>query len=164
MTTKESDCSNQINEDKNEDEPMGIPEFKESGIVSADFRHDLDHLAISGINNLINDPQPVIPTTLENFIRTELNNLIEVVYRPNRVILSESDPIVRLNKEFPHNCFNPECKIPLYFHELLNANPKIDKDHLEKLWKSKYVQFYCCNCYSKYKARLLKKDCDNYEL
>lgn len=150
-----------------EHEPMGIPDFSEGGIVSADFRHNLDHLAISGINNLINEPQPVIPTTLENFIRIELNNLIEAVYRPTPVFISgglvetTSKENIKLDKDYPHTCFNPKCKMRIHFHDFLNTNKNMNKNHLEKLWKSKYVQFFCCRCY-KDKEKILEKKTYNH--
>ena len=65
-----------------------------------------------------------------------------------------------LDVKYPHECYDSNCNYKLTFKELLgrNASIKIDgcvlnfynyKDykHLKKLWKSKYVQFLCCQCY-----------------
>lgn len=68
-----------------------------------------------------------------------------------------------LSIKYPHRCFNQECKVELSFQELLDRNASVWLKHLDcnvirfydykkykelkRLWKSKYVQFYCCRCY-----------------
>ncbi len=62
-----------------------------------------------------------------------------------------------LDKKYPHVCF--ECKKPLKFEELFQANTKDEYykfggcfnmplyRRLKKLWRSQIIEFYCCNCY-----------------
>lgn len=70
-----------------------------------------------------------------------------------------------LDLHYPHKCHR--CKKPLYWEELYDANAGrvimiCDRDHfarigpkwdfktykrLKKLWRSKVIQFYCCDCY-----------------
>lgn len=65
-----------------------------------------------------------------------------------------------LDVKYPHVCF--KCKTPIIFEELFNANRrnhefrKLQFDmplyrSLKKLWKSKYVEFFCCTCHRKKK-------------
>lgn len=70
-----------------------------------------------------------------------------------------------LDIHYPHKCHR--CKKPLYWEELYHANAFtfIYRDYqpgtglkwdfkaykrLKKLWRSKVVQFYCCDCYRRY--------------
>lgn len=47
--------------------------------------------------------------------------------------------------KYPHKCF--KCKKPIFWTELLRSNVGQNREHLIKLWQSKYVQFLCCGCY-----------------
>ena len=65
-----------------------------------------------------------------------------------------------LDTKYPNKCF--KCKKDSHFHELLNRNASIggiirrgvnfydykEYKKLKKMWKSKYVQFYCCFCFA----------------
>ena len=63
-----------------------------------------------------------------------------------------------LDVKYPHVCF--KCKTPIIFGELFNANRrnyeygKLQFDiplyrRLKKLWKSHFVEFFCCTCHRK---------------
>ena len=58
-----------------------------------------------------------------------------------------------LNTKYPHVCF--KCKRELRFIELYGINREYSEafniplyKRLKKLWKSPYVEFYCCVCFN----------------
>ncbi|KKN56965.1 hypothetical protein LCGC14_0566870 [marine sediment metagenome] len=69
-----------------------------------------------------------------------------------------------LDIKYPHVCF--KCKTNLTFKELFDANRKNGLEcinyfrdfdmplyrKLKRLWKSEYVQFYCCECLPEFKV------------
>ena len=68
-----------------------------------------------------------------------------------------------LDIKYPHKCFG--CGTPLSWYELLTANlPHLFRaiftkknyekyKRLKKLWRSNFIQFYCCDCFDKVEAR-----------
>ncbi len=50
----------------------------------------------------------------------------------------------QLDIDYPHYCY--ECNNSLYWRSFHIVNTKYNHEYLEKLWKSKHVQFYCCIC------------------
>lgn len=50
-----------------------------------------------------------------------------------------------LDENHPRVCFN--CEKELKFIELKLINSDYEYKHLEKLWKSDNIRFYCCECY-----------------
>ena len=75
----------------------------------------------------------------------------EVILTPGS---DENEPIGRLTKikkteldfKYPHRCF--ECGKELRWLEVTEATSNGFRiEYLKKLWKSKYVQFYCCKCF-----------------
>jgi len=69
--------------------------------------------------------------------------------RPGQAIHTSLSKISLADIKYPHKCF--KCKRALYWTELLESNPNMNRLQLAKLWKSKYVQFYCCSCYTDHK-------------
>ena len=43
-----------------------------------------------------------------------------------------------------------KCGNNIYFYEFCDSNTKMSEERLLKLWKSPYLQFFCCNCYDKF--------------
>lgn len=43
-----------------------------------------------------------------------------------------------------------KCGNNLYFYEFCDSNTEISEKRLLELWKSPYLQFFCCNCYKNF--------------
>ena len=94
----------------------------------------------------------------------------EVILTPGS---DENEPIgtlIKLKKteldfKYPHTCF--ECGRELRWKEIYIAsgNWHLEIKYLKKLWKNKYVQFYCCKCYNiiKFEEDLLAPELPYYE-
>lgn len=106
-------------------------------------------------------------------IMEEVNHLV-IPLEENRIIIEHNNGIgtdifigadvIRtrekhyLDVRYPHICF--KCKTPVIFRELFNANRrnyeygKLQFDmplyrRLKKMWKSRFVEFFCCTCHRK---------------
>lgn len=58
-------------------------------------------------------------------------------------LLVEKEKIHKLDKRNPHKCFS--CDMGLKFVSF-SFNSPLSYEEDKKLWKSPYIQFYCCNC------------------
>ncbi len=106
----------------------------------------------------------------ENYHRntTTENDVLDSILHPIPYSITEVRNKIKphpLDRRYPHFCF--ECKKPLKFEELFDANityynspnaiwrrSKLNFDmplyrKLKKLWRSQVIEFYCCNCYRK---------------
>ncbi|MGV9141826.1 MAG: hypothetical protein ACOC1X_02700 [Promethearchaeota archaeon] len=78
-------------------------------------------------------------------------DLIEIT-RENIEVRREDPEYIELS-EIRKNCFN--CGKPIYFGDFYSVNSnKVAFSQAIKLWKSKYVQFFCCSCYENRKWRI----------
>lgn len=75
----------------------------------------------------------------------------------NPAIRPETDQqkFTRYTKEYPHKCV--KCKKTILFSHAFNESKKkgFDLKKFKKLWKSKYVEFYCCYCFPKPKMNII---------
>lgn len=80
-----------------------------------------------------------------------------------------------MDRNYPHICFNPNCKKPLKWKEYVHSQgifsncPNLSirgrkryvvkiferYKYYKKLWRSKLVKFLCCSCYNFFDPRIL---------
>ena len=58
------------------------------------------------------------------------------------------EPNFKPHEKKIRKCWN--CGNTLYFYEFYDSNTKISEERLLELWKSPYLQFFCCNCFNKF--------------
>ena len=58
------------------------------------------------------------------------------------------EPNFKPHEKKIRKCWN--CGNTLYFYEFCDSNTKISEERLLELWKSPYLQFFCCNCFNKF--------------
>ena len=58
------------------------------------------------------------------------------------------EPNIKPHEKKTRKCWN--CGNTLYFYEFCDSNTKISEERLLELWKSPYLQFFCCNCFNKF--------------
>ena len=59
------------------------------------------------------------------------------------------EPIIKPYVKKIRKCW--KCGNNLYFYEFCDSNIKTGEKRLLELWKSPYLQFFCCNCFDKLK-------------